>query len=301
MKKILVNIASLNLLRSSWHRITNRFTDAKCRAAFIRRMNEKSRQLGMDHTEWINPSGVGENGSYSRSTARDLALMAVNAYQNDILKEIWNKKEASILIRKPFIVQRQRLKNKIVSSTVPLDSLGGKYRILGAKTGSGDGYQTLVMVCEVRHQIVAGAIMNANDEEGRFTAMTELMSIAENKLAEPAGASPCAVTSAKNACAYLIENGKAGECLYAQDADMISAPMSTTKVMTLLTALDYLNDVSKMVYITPGDFIRCNSDVLHPWEKVSLQDIMCAAMLPSSNVAANALARIAGSLILYQQ
>ena len=140
--------------------------------------------------------------------------------------------------------------------------------------------------------------MNASSEEDRFLAMSELMTIADTRLAESAASNSYVLNSAENACAYLVENGHAGKCLYEKNADVISAPMSTTKVMTILTALDYLHDLSEMIYVIPSDFVQCKSDILNPWERVSIHDLMYAAMLSSSNVAANALARITGSLLL---
>ena len=298
LNTLIVDIARLSMLRQACHVLSCKYSDSECYSEFIRRMNEKSKQFGLNHTKWINPSGLGESSSYSTTTARDLSLMAINANRNDVLKSIWAHKEALIRIRKPYVLQHVRFKYKTIQSTIPYERLNDKYIVLGAKTGSGDGYQTLVMICEIRHQIVAGAIMNASSEEDRFLAMSELMTIADTRLAESAASNSYVLNSAENACAYLVENGHAGKCLYEKNADVISAPMSTTKVMTILTALDYLHDLSEMIYVIPSDFVQCKSDILNPWERVSIHDLMYAAMLSSSNVAANALARITGSLLL---
>ena len=41
-----------------------------------------------------------------------------------------------------------------------------------------------------------------------------------------------------------------------------------------------------------------SGNVFKEWEKVSLEDVMYAALLPSSNQAANAIARVIGNKIL---
>lgn len=78
--------------------------------------------------------------------------------------------------------------------------------------------------------------------------------------------------------------------------------MSTTKMLTLSIANKYLIDESKKIWITPFDAI-CDKghDILHRWDCVTILDLKYALMLASSNVAANALARLTGEQILIQE
>lgn len=62
------------------------------RAEFLQMMNSKAKNLGMENTHFINPSGLQEDGVDQYSTAKDVALMSHYAIYNfpflvDITKE----------------------------------------------------------------------------------------------------------------------------------------------------------------------------------------------------------------------
>lgn len=52
-------------------------------AAFVNAMNVKAKQLGMQHTRYVEPTGL---SSRNRSSARDLALLADAAYDEPLLR-----------------------------------------------------------------------------------------------------------------------------------------------------------------------------------------------------------------------
>ena len=212
-----------------------------------------------------------------------------------------SKYELNII--KPYFIPGHRIKKKLIESTTPMSTIGYDFPILSAKTGSGDGYQTLIMVCRIREFVVSGAIMNAEDEKGRFVAMNELMKIGYNILYKKDDATLLQCKYARNACLYVADKeGKQLTCIYAQNADEKSAPMSTTKMLTLSIANKYLIDESKRVWIVPFDALCDNgSDTLHRWDCITIRDLKCAAMLTSSNVAANVLARLVGEQLLIQE
>ncbi len=54
--------------------------------AFSSRMNAKAQQLGMTHSNFINPNGLPAPGQYS--SARDMAKVAMAAYRNRTLRNI---------------------------------------------------------------------------------------------------------------------------------------------------------------------------------------------------------------------
>lgn len=297
MNDLIINTARLNLLRVLSHRLVHKIPDNICCRAFINCMNKKAKELGMNHSEFINPSGLGEDNVYSVSTARDLAIMAAKAQQNDIIKTIWKTKEKHIQITKPYFYLPHNKQQKKLCSTIHQSLLDDKYPILGAKTGSGDGYQTLVMVCNLNGYTVSGAIMNAGSDTNRFAAMSELMEIASLTMGNTKDTIPD-VVSARNACAILINLDGKFTSLYEKNADEMSSPMSTTKVITIMTALDYIDDLTKETYITPHDLRHISSDIFYRWDRTSVFNLLYAAMLTSSNVAANALARIAGESFL---
>lgn len=53
---------------------------------FVLLMNEKARELGMEHSHFMNPHGLDNNEHYS--TANDMALLAAYALQNPVFREI---------------------------------------------------------------------------------------------------------------------------------------------------------------------------------------------------------------------
>lgn len=59
-------------------------------SAFVDIMNEKAKEIGMKNTHFMNPHGLHDDNHYS--TAEDLAKLAVYAYQNDLIREIIQKR-----------------------------------------------------------------------------------------------------------------------------------------------------------------------------------------------------------------
>ena len=61
---------------------------------FVARMNERARELGMEHTSFQNPSGLDDENHYS--TARDMAILAAAAMENQTFARIVSTKSVSI-------------------------------------------------------------------------------------------------------------------------------------------------------------------------------------------------------------
>ena len=57
--------------------------------AFAAKMNAKAREIGMRHSNFVNPNGLTEPNQYS--TARDMARLALFAYRNRVLRGIVNQ------------------------------------------------------------------------------------------------------------------------------------------------------------------------------------------------------------------
>jgi serine-type D-Ala-D-Ala endopeptidase (penicillin-binding protein 7) len=53
-------------------------------SAFVSAMNNKARQLGMLHTQYVDPTGLSSN---NRSSARDLAVLAEAAYERPLVRK----------------------------------------------------------------------------------------------------------------------------------------------------------------------------------------------------------------------
>lgn len=280
-----------------WHKLNSKYSYHECYDAFVAAMNAQAKEWGMFNTMWINPSGLGEKGVYSQSTANDLAIMALHVFSKKGIK-YHGQDGYYISIKKPYLMPGYCFKKKTIYSTTKIETIGDGFPIIGSKTGSGDGYQTLVIVCDIEGIKVAGAIMNAKDEQGRFDAMDELMRIGYKVLHKHAEVKNMSVTKARNASLCMMDEKGSIKHIFTQNADEVSAPMSTTKVMTMMIANRYIKDFNRNEYIIPSDLRNENGDVLHAWDKLSIKDMMAAMVISSSNVAANAIARIAGIEIL---
>ena len=63
-------------------------------AAFVERMNETARRLGLQNTHYANPHGLDSEGNYS--TARDLALLTAKALENPDFLRICGTKAVTV-------------------------------------------------------------------------------------------------------------------------------------------------------------------------------------------------------------
>lgn len=77
--------------------------------AFAERMNERARQIGMENTAFVTPSGLDADGH--ASTARDMARLAAKVLQNEWLSDVCAMKSATITVsgRKATLTNHNRL------------------------------------------------------------------------------------------------------------------------------------------------------------------------------------------------
>lgn len=60
--------------------------------AFADKMNRRARSMGATSSNFLNPSGLPADGQYS--TARDMAIIARNAYANPVIRDLVSTKKA---------------------------------------------------------------------------------------------------------------------------------------------------------------------------------------------------------------
>ena len=119
------------------------------RDAFIAKMNEKAKQLGMSHSSFKNPSGLDEEGHYS--CALDMARLAAYAINHPAFARICGT----------------------VSATVGTRTMGNHNKLLGVEDGciglkngfTDDAGRTLV-TCEERDglRLIAVTLHDSNDK-----------------------------------------------------------------------------------------------------------------------------------------
>lgn len=67
--------------------------------AFVRLMNQRATELGLENTQYRNPSGLDAEGHYS--SARDLATLAAHALENEDFADIVSKQEIRMAFGNP--------------------------------------------------------------------------------------------------------------------------------------------------------------------------------------------------------
>jgi serine-type D-Ala-D-Ala carboxypeptidase (penicillin-binding protein 5/6) len=92
------------------------------RIAFVRLMNRRARQLGLENTSFANPIGLDEPGNYS--SAHDLAKLAVELRKHSFVRKIANRTSATLSTG--YRPRTVRNRNTL---------LGRDVRVNGLKTG----------------------------------------------------------------------------------------------------------------------------------------------------------------------
>ncbi len=103
-----------------------------------------------------------------------------------------------------------------------------------------------------------------------------------------------------NAQAYIVQDAKTGQVLIAKNADLNWTPASLTKLVTALVVLDTKPKLSKTVVMSQEDQIlgACGGGgaciKAKPGVRFTVDGLLHAALMPSANNAASALARSTG-------
>src|SRR3954451_17726492 len=94
--------------------------------------------------------------------------------------------------------------------------------------------------------------------------------------------------------AYIVRGGPGATVLAARSPDVERAPASMTKLMTVLVALEHAR-LSEVVTVSPLAARVGESSVnLRAGERLTVHDLAIAALVPSANDAATALAAYVG-------
>ena len=97
-----------------------------------------------------------------------------------------------------------------------------------------------------------------------------------------------------HATSWLVENGATGEVLVSHDAQKRVPMASITKLMTVLVTLEHAK-LSDVVTVSPQAAVVGESTIdLRPGERISVGDLVEAALIQSANDAATALAAYVG-------
>lgn len=127
--------------------------------AFAEKMNEKATELGCKNTHFVNAHGLYDDNHYT--SAYDLALIARDFFQNELLSKIGNTSshhfEATDEQPDDFI---ERNKHRLITGEIPYDG------IKGGKTGYTDeARQTLVTCAEQNGMKLICVVMKEESPE----------------------------------------------------------------------------------------------------------------------------------------
>lgn len=133
-------------------------------AAFVRAMNQKARELGMRRSRFVEPTGLSE---YNVSSARDLVLMLLAAYQYPLIRELSTTSNRSVQFRNPVYSQTFGNTNPLVRSA--------DWQIHLSKTGFTDeAGHCLVMLARLAGRPTAVVLLDSFGKQTRVADANRL-------------------------------------------------------------------------------------------------------------------------------
>lgn len=261
-------------------------TDSECIDAFMALVNKKAKYYGMLNSNFTSPSGAGGN----TSCAKDLAIAGYYACGYRDVLDVWKHKQYEVK------VYGSNSRDISISSTV-MNTPIGDYTVYGGKTGSWSGTECLLVIAEVNTEVFSCVVMDCGSSQNRFIAMKELLDVISSSSGE--------VSTATAACAYKISTQipqlhtiSEEIAIYAKNETSEIIPASVTKVMTAMTAIDYADSLSEKILFKSSDLEGGSGAVFQAGDIITLKDALEAMLLPSSNMAAKAIARNIGKKYL---
>jgi D-alanyl-D-alanine carboxypeptidase len=244
---------------------------------------------------------------------------------------LWNTKNDVTIKSKGKVSGTHILHSSVFSTDSQghyANQLTDYYSMLGGKTGtwSSPRYNMIGGIFKGPNDTILSAWLRRNAGEdssnNRWHSMKILMDIAFAKIQVPSAdvssLESALVNSGVNSAQVLqIPNGYpinyelfdfyGSDSRYTNFAvygymNTTQLPIaSTTKVLTAITVLDYISDLERLVEIVASDIVAGSTSTNPEFsvgEKFTVRELLLSMMLPSSNAAANALARYVGSMLL---
>lgn len=130
-------------------------------AQFVKRMNERARELEMNNTRYTNCVGFDDSGHYS--TARDIAIVTAELMKHDVYRG-WMLTWLDYL---------RGGETQLVNTNKLVRTYNG---ILGGKTGTTDNAGCCLSVCAERGDMRLVAVtLGCKDDDERFSTAKELL------------------------------------------------------------------------------------------------------------------------------
>lgn len=140
-------------------------------AKFVMLMNEKARELGMDETTFVEPTGLDPKNI---STARDLQILAKAVFANQEILRATQMREYSFSPLGKESWRKVQNTNWLLNGSLN----GGVYKIIGGKTGHIEegGYNLIIKVFnQERDRDLFIIILDSEDIDKRFSEAAGLI------------------------------------------------------------------------------------------------------------------------------
>lgn len=196
--------------------------------SFVKLMNEKAQELGMENTLYGNPNGLVDEGNHS--SAYDMCLLGRYAMQNELFCQI--VKTTFIKVKYGWEIENHN--NKL---------LEGDRRCIGIKTGYTDKAGKTLVSCfqdpESGQRIITCTLNDSYDREDHIKAADWSFETY-----------PTRTLCQKGEIFSTLTSGESGECWSLEAAETLSYPMTNSETRKVKAHLSLpQNDVP----LSPGD------------------------------------------------
>lgn len=139
------------------------------RVAFVERMNEKARELGMADTIFVDPTGLDEN---SISSASDVALLLSEALRSETIQNVLTTSELNITTVEGKYLKHIWNTNWLLLRWIPHSLVS----LLGGKTGyvPAAGYNFAMEVANKEGNVLQVVVLGAETHEARFSEARDI-------------------------------------------------------------------------------------------------------------------------------
>lgn len=281
------------------------------RTTFYNALKTKTQSINMKYSSsFSNASGL-SSGS-GKVTIQDLVQLGVIASSNEELTTVWG--EPSYVLEDKASGKTQTLTSTVTAGTYS-SALSNTYTILGGKTGSTSVYNLLVVVEDKNTGIkYVGAVSSDTADSAtsnRFSNAKILFDIAArlvvdrdadiSDLESQLKSNRASVVMLPEDTNHFLTNDifESEYHLYTKGASDIFMYASTQKVLSIITAMDYIDDLDEVVTMVSSDIQSGSGPTITAGEQYTIRDLLYGMMLPSSNTFAEALARVAGTKMYY--
>ena len=273
-----------------WHKPSEQYQGfADNRTIFVGEMNKFAARLGLTNTVFADANGISRD---NKTTAKDLCYMGCYAANIDVLCRASSMASAKIYVNSTQVT---------INNSTDFSVFSDRYDIIFTKTGY---LETTPIVCNLvtvaREKntgvYLCGAVMNCASTSARFTAMRALF---DRTMQNINGESiTITVPDCENYCCGEFIPGKVTPRVLTTRGETTQfATASTAKVMSCIVGSMYANNFGDTVIARITAIAGGSGNNIATNDVISVYDLICDMLLPSSNTAANVLADYIGDLV----